>query len=122
MFEKQEFDNFVASSVLKDYTPDQSVSIENPESLTIRILSDDFDLQEDDEFEFSLKGSGETTFKWKIDTDAVAAEVAGKDDSYINQGLISELAGSTNVDLKISPFWKSKVPQKVTKIQISVSE
>ena len=122
MFEKQEFDNFVASSVLKDYTPDQSVSIENPESLTIRILSDDFDLQEDDEFEFSLKGSGETTFKWKIDTDAVAAAVAGKDDSYINQGLISELAGSTNVDLKISPFWKSKVPQKVTKIQISVSE
>jgi len=120
MFEKEDFDNFVASSVLKDYTPGQSVSIQNPLGLTMRIVSDDFDIQEDDEFEFSLKGKGDTVFVWNIDAQAVAQAVAGKDESFIAQGLVPDLAGSESVDVSISPFWKSKVPQQVKRIQVNV--
>jgi len=120
MFEKEDFDNFVASSVLKDYTPGQSVSIQNPLGLTMRIVSDDFDIQEDDEFEFSLKGKGDTVFVWNIDAQAVAQAVAGKDESFIAQGLVPDLAGSKSVDVSISPFWKSKVPQQVKRIQVNV--
>ena len=122
MFNQQEFDNFVASSVLKDYTPGQSVTIQNLDKLKMLIATEDFDLQDGEEFEFTLKSLGETgtTFMWNIDKDAIAAAVAGKSSSVIEQGLLPELAGAESVELDVSPFWKSKIPQKVTRIEIQV--
>ena len=122
MFNRQEFDNFVASSVLKDYTPGQSVTIQNLDKLKMNIATEDFDLQEDDSFEFTLESLGATgtSFVWNIDEDAVKAAVAGKSQSAVTQGLIAELSGAESVGVEVSPFWKSKIPQKVTRIEVQV--
>ncbi len=122
MFNRQEFDNFVASSVLKDYTPGQSVTIQNLDKLKMNIATENFDLQEDNEFDFTLESLGTTgtSFVWNVDKEAVKEAVAGKSESAVTQGLIAELSGTQSVEVQVSPFWKSKIPQKVTRIEVQV--
>jgi len=122
MFKKESFDNFVASSVLKDYTPGQSVTITNSPDITMRIITDDFDVAEDNEFEFSLRSPKEgAQFVWNIQIEAVKEAVAGQDESFVTQGLVTEIAGSGVATVSISPFWKSKIPKNINKIEVTIN-
>lgn len=122
MFKKTDFDTFIASSVLKDYTPGQSVSITNLPDITMELVSDDFDVQEDEEFEFSLRSPKEgALFVWNVNQDDVARAIAGKDVSSVERGLVPELSGAQNITVQITPPWKSQIPTSVKKIELQVT-
>lgn len=123
MFEKEAFDTFIASSVLTDYTPDQSVSITNTPDLTLSIVTEDFSVSEDSSFEFSLRSPKEgAQFQWNIEEAVVKDAIAGKDQDFIEKGLVEELSRVDSVVVEISPFWRSSLPNNVEKIELLIEE
>lgn len=122
IFDVDNFDSFVATSVLKDYTPDQSISIQNREVLTFTIEDNDFDIESGTEFEFSLRSQGDATFVWNVDENDIKAAVAGRSGKAITPTMITELRGVQNVEVDISPFWRSKVPDNIKKIDVIITE
>jgi len=122
MFNKSDFDSFVASSVLKDYTPDQSISIQNIENFVLTVEDNDFDIQESSEFDFSLRSNGNGEFTWTINENEIKRAVSGKSARLITPSAIEELNGANSVEVKISPFWRSKVSNNIKKIDVVINE
>ncbi|MCA9325425.1 hypothetical protein KDA23_05190 [Candidatus Saccharibacteria bacterium] len=56
-----------------------------------------------------------------IDISALKEEIKGKKSGYV-KSLIGNLPGVTNVDVKLSPFWVSSVPNNTEKITIQVGK
>ncbi len=120
-FKKTDFDSFVASAVLKEYTPGQSVEITNVPKINMLVTTDDFDVSDAEEFEFSLRSPQEgVEFIWQFDESSLLQSVAGKKVSFIEKGLIPELEQAEKVNIDVAPFWKSSMPNNVKKITIDV--
>jgi hypothetical protein len=84
-----------------------------------------------DQAKFNLVESTDTTSKLslvttatvgpQIDTDALKEQVKGKKAGYI-KSLIGNQPGVTDVQVKLSPFWVSSVPNKDSRVTITVDK
>lgn len=65
--------------------------------------------------------TGSTLFTWVTDIDAFKQQVAGKKRSEI-PAIMDSFASFESADVKVKPFWKSKLPQDTSKITVEVTE
>ena len=122
IFNKQAFDTFIAASVLDDFAPGQSVTITNVDNFTLEIESNDFDVREDTEFEFSLRSPQERgKFVWSVDENDVKRALAGRVASQVSPSNIEALSGVESIDVTITPPWKRSLPDNIKKIEVTVN-
>ncbi|MES2416099.1 MAG: hypothetical protein V4504_00130 [Patescibacteria group bacterium] len=67
---------------------------------------------------FDLKGSAKAV--WKVDTDAVLHDLLNSNKKDFN-AILSKYSNVTSADLALRPAWKSTLPEKIEKINISVN-
>ena len=121
MFKKEDFDELVAKAVLTDFVPGQTVEITNVPAINMLITSDDFKVQESNEFSFSLRSPQEgAQFVWQVNEDDIREKLAGNKTSFIERGLVSEMTEVEKMTIDVSPFWKSSVPKNTEKIDITI--
>jgi hypothetical protein len=69
--------------------------------------------------EISVAVSGSEDFTFALDQDKVKREISGKDRQQLND-YFSKMSGVKSVSVNLWPFWVSKVPDSVNKINITL--
>jgi hypothetical protein len=72
-----------------------------------------------DPIQFTLTGSA--TIVWKIDNNALAQALAGKQQSAF-QAIVTQFPGIEEAHARIEPFWKGSFPTDANKIKIVVGK
>jgi len=72
-----------------------------------------------DPVQFTLSGSA--TLVWKIDTEALAEALAGKDEDAFST-IVAQFPGIQEAHARVEPFWKSSFPDTPSDIRVVVEE
>lgn len=102
-----------------DASPNDRILVTNIEELGFTLKNPVSEaLKEGDTFTFMLTGDAHAV--WQVDTLALASKLAGiKKADYKN--VFADFPGIEKANARIRPFWKTKFPSDVTKIQVEVA-
>ncbi len=106
-FEKQAFMDYIGQNTIVGVTASNSFTLK-PEALTYTLAED----------EISIAGS--THITWTTDVEAFKKAIAGKKKSEVVD-IINSYDSIQKTDIILKPFWKTRFPSDVTKINVEVA-
>lgn len=117
LFNKQELSELLAREVFPTYA-DDPVMITNFEELTFTLENNEtFEVESTANITFEL--SGEPKFEWIIDRATLKEKLSGAHKRDF-QTTLREFSGINRAELSMKPFWKIKIPDDETKIDVDV--
>jgi hypothetical protein len=118
LFNEQKITKQIAEKNIEKYDG-SNVFISNIKDLT-------FNTSNKENISFAdLKGvdfnlSGSVKIIWKIDTDKLVTDLLGKSKKAFNE-MLSQYESIDSATLKITPFWRNTIPDKIKNIKISAN-
>lgn len=108
----------IAGVTLKDYK-DEPIDITNIQALSFSFLDpiDDVILSDITRVKFSLKGG--ILFVWRVDTDKLIAEAAGKEKKDLGK-IVGAQGYIKTAEAVVRPVWKTVFPSDPNKISVKI--
>lgn len=120
IFKKDMFEDYMIDKLLPDISDKERSEIVPPDllSLSFNFMNKDQPIDKDvDSFDFELTGN--LNIKWNPNIDSLKALLVGKDKKEV-PSIFKEDKGVLSASVKIVPFWSSKLPLNMKKINITV--
>lgn len=107
----------VSTLLIKDQ--DQNAYISNTKSLTFALVNkDDVSFVNTKNISFTLKGKSNVV--WKVDQNLVLQDLINSNKKDFNN-ILAKYSNIASADLALRPIWKSTLPDKIEKINVSVN-
>jgi hypothetical protein len=115
LFNKQDLSDYIANNLVSSLD-EGKVSVINLEDLNFNIKNkQNISLLEDKDFDFDLDGFAQ--FVWMFDENKMKNDFVGQNKNNINS-ILANYIGIKEVEVIISPFWKTRFPKNVDRIKI----
>ncbi|MBI5457245.1 hypothetical protein HY971_00780 [Candidatus Kaiserbacteria bacterium] len=115
-FSSDAFARSVARSAFTDFDDAELVTLKPSDDFSVQFASSSIDGQPSI---LNLAVSGSALVIWKVDAEALAKALEGKDNSAF-QGIVNGFSGVQEARARIAPFWKNSFPATASDIKIDV--
>jgi hypothetical protein len=128
VFNKIDLSNSVAVNTLNEYTLDQNVLIKDLDSGSLAITTDtvvnetedeDGEIVETSENIENLNVSGSMNFVWQINEEEIKKGLMGVSENQLGD-VMQNFVAVSGAESVIKPFWRSKFPTEIEKINIQI--
>ncbi len=94
------------------------IFFEDISSFSFSILDPDFNIDLLSDFNFSV--NGKTNLVWEVDGEIFKKTISGKNKNNVLEIWQKDFSNIEKVEVQISPFWRSKIPTNLEKIEIEI--
>ena len=116
-FDEHALARMLATAALAS-TEDGNITIDDTSALTFNIIDGEvIDITTEPLVQFTL--AGQTGLTWEVDTEALKADLVGKDSGALNT-VMSGYPGIKSAQATIRPFWKSDFPSENNSITVEL--
>jgi len=119
LFNQKDLTRKITDSLLDDASKSDDVYIPNLAGLKIT-LENKNEMLFTDATDINFGLSGPMKIVWRVDAGKIIASVLGKSKSEFSQ-ILSKYSNIDSANLSIKPAWKSSIPDKSKKIQITIN-
>lgn len=116
VFDKSDFSNSLATESLTVFNPEDNVSLEESSTISVELVED---TEEQSSTQKTVSVSGQASFVWINDTELLKQKLSGTSKKEL-KSVLQDFSGIAKVEAKIVPFWNSKFPENIDKIDVVV--